>query len=321
MYSIGQRLREERLRKGIKLSEISEFTRIRTGFLEAIEADQFDQLPGNFYARSFIRQYARYIGLDDPELEAEIKRQLGEPGPVVSAQEVLSGLSVSGPEKSPVLWRTQPASRRLAYATVALILLAGVLGIYLSWRQIRARAQAEWEAAQLTQTAPITTAPSGPASPGAAPASSAAPATAIEPASTPSDTATAASQAATQSAGLVVEVAADRDSWMEVRADGQIVFSGTLAASQRRTFQASDRIRILTGNAGGLRIVRNGIPLGPVGPEGQVRTVELTREGHTVFPPKPKPAPSESPPASEQPEPSPGATGSERPAPLALGQQ
>ncbi len=85
MYSIGQRLHEERLRKNVQLSEIAEFTRIRTGFLEAIENDRFDQLPGAFYARSFIRQYARYIGLDDPELEAEIERQFGEPGPVVSA--------------------------------------------------------------------------------------------------------------------------------------------------------------------------------------------------------------------------------------------
>ncbi|MCS7316281.1 MAG: DUF4115 domain-containing protein [Bryobacteraceae bacterium] len=308
MYSIGQRLREERLRKGIKLSEISDFTRIRVGLLEAIEADQFDQLPGNFYARSFIRQYARYIGLEDPELEAEIKRQLGEPGPVVSPQEVLSGLSVSGPEKPPVLWRTQPTSRKLAYATAALLALAGFLGIYLSWRQVRARAQAEWEAGQTVQTAPSVTAGEEPAqslperTPAAAPTPAAeqrAPASLAEP---------AAPLQAGQTRALTVEVAADRDSWLEVRADGEVVHKDLLRAGQSRTFRASERIRIVTGNAGGLRIVRNGTPIGPIGPEGQVRTIELTPEGHAVVAPKPKPTPVESQPP-EQPQESAGPPG------------
>lgn len=321
MYSIGQRLREERLRKGIKLSEISEFTRIRTGFLEAIEADQFDQLPGNFYARSFIRQYARYIGLDDPELEAEIKRQLGEPGPVVSTQEVLSGLTVSGPEKSPVLWRTQPTSRRLAYATAALVALAGFLGVYLSWRHIRARAQADWEASQLAQAAPAATAPGEVGPSRAEPATEPASAPAAQQSPPAQQAIPPAAQEAAQPAALTVEVAAEKDSWIEVRADGQVVFSNTLPAGQSRTFRATERVRIVTGNAGGLRIVRNGVPLGPVGPEGQIRTIELTREGQTVLPPRPKPAPAESQPSADQPQASAGTLGSELFSSLALGQQ
>ncbi len=325
MYSIGQRLREERLRKGIKLSDISEFTRIRTAFLEAIEADRFDQLPGNFYARSFIRQYARYIGLEDPELEAEIKRQLGEPGPVVSPQEVVSGLSVTGPEKAPVLWRTQPSSRTLAYATAALLVVAGVLGVYLSWRQIRARAQADWEAAQVRETTSAATSTTvteaGQATETRAETAPVSPLPATQPATPAEAPPMPTPQEPQEPAPLTVEVAADKDAWIEVRADGRIVFVGTLAAGQGRTFRASERMRILTGNAGGLRIVRNGVPVGPIGPEGHVRTIELSREGHRVVSPQPKPAPTESEPASEPTQPSTGATDSERPAPLTLGQQ
>ncbi|MGC8794315.1 MAG: helix-turn-helix domain-containing protein [Bryobacteraceae bacterium] len=318
MFSIGQRLREERLRKGIKLSEISDFTRIRTGFLEAIENDQFDQLPGAFYARSFIRQYARYIGLDDPELEAEIQRQLGEPGPVVSTPELIGGLSVSGPEKTPVLWRTQPASRRLAYATAVLLVVAAILGIYLGWRQARARVEAQLRAAQEVPT------------PTAFPASSPAVAetgrsgipasTAAGPAQPPASSAQTAEQPAPASPSptpqppLSVELTADKASWIQVQADGKVVFADTLQAGQSRTFQASERIRILTGNAGGLRIVRNGVPLGPAGPEGQVRTIELTQEGYTISAPKPKP------PAAET-EPSASPTGGETPPSLPLNPQ
>jgi len=317
MYSIGQRLREERLRKGIKLSEISEFTRIRTGFLEAIENDQFEQLPGAFYARSFIRQYARYIGLDDPELEAEIKRRLGEPGPVVSAQEVLSGLSVSGPEKSPVLWRTQPASRRLAYVTVAGLVLAGILGVYLGWRQVRVRAEAELQAIGRTESAvpppageqPVMRAPEAiaPTPPVSRPETSSP--QAAEPVQ---PTPVAASPG--EPRGLVVEVSAQRASWIQVQSDGRVVFADTLQAGQSRTFQASERIRILTGNAGALQILRNGSPLGPIGPEGQIRTVEITADSFNIVAPRPKAPQTESQPSS-------GTTGSEASPPLALDPQ
>jgi cytoskeleton protein RodZ len=321
MYSIGQRLREERLRKGIKLSEISEFTRIRTAFLEAIENDQFDQLPGAFYARSFIRQYARYIGLDDPELEAEIKRQLGEPGPVVSAQEVLTGLSVSGPEKSPVLWRTQPASRWLAYVTVAGLVVAGILGVYLGWRQVRVRAEAELHAIRPAETtvAPVTPQPAvqPPASTLPGPAPTAGPAPAPQPAiAGPAETAqpARAAESTPERQSLVVEIRAQKDSWIQVHSDEKVVFVGTLRSGQARTFEASERIRILTGNAGGLQVLRNGSPLGPIGPEGQVRTVEITKETYRISGPRPKPPEAEPKPSAEPPS-------GETPPPLAFNPQ
>lgn len=320
MYSIGQRLREERLAKGIKLSEVSEVTRIRTAFLEAIEADRFDQLPGSFYARSFIRQYAGYLGLEDPHLEAEIKRQLGESGPVVSTQELLSGLSVSGPEKPPVLWRTQPASRRLVYATAALLAAGGLVGFYLGWRQVRAGAEPEWQAVPTAQELAVQTQTGepGPAAPESAPAPvEAAP---MREAGRPETPVMPAPPEAAEPEALTVEIAADRESWLEVRADGRVVFSDTLHAGQSRTFRAAERVRVLTGNAGGLRILRNGVALGPIGPEGQIRTIELTREGHTVLPPRPKPAPAQPEPAPGQPQASTGPLGGEGLAPLPLGQ-
>jgi cytoskeleton protein RodZ len=317
MYSIGQRLREERLRKNVKLSEIAEFTRIRTGFLEAIENDRFDQLPGAFYARSFIRQYARYIGLDDPELEAEIKRQLGEPGPVVSAEEVLSGLSVSGPEQSPVLWRTQPASRRLAYATAAALVLAGILGVYLGWRQMRVRAEAELQAIQRSEPAVTPPAPEQPF-PHAPQATAVTPPVPRPETSSPQAAewvqGTPGTESAAQSRALVVEVIAQRASWIQVNSDGRVVFADTLQAGQSRTFQASERIRILTGNAGGLQILRNGSPVGPIGPEGQIRTVEITADSYNIIAPRPKT------PATE-PQPSSGTPGGEASPPLTLDPQ
>ena len=53
---------------GVSLVEISEITKIRVSVLEAIEKDQLEQLPGGLYTISYLRQYARLIGLDEEEV-------------------------------------------------------------------------------------------------------------------------------------------------------------------------------------------------------------------------------------------------------------
>ncbi len=67
----GEHLKRERELRGVSLEEISAATRISTRFLEAIENDQWDQLPGGVFNRGFIRSIARYLGLDEDNLVAE----------------------------------------------------------------------------------------------------------------------------------------------------------------------------------------------------------------------------------------------------------
>jgi cytoskeletal protein RodZ len=73
--SIGSILRSERLRQGKALDLIAAETKICSAILEAIENDQFDALPGGAYRRSFLRQYASAIGLDEEETVAAFRRQ------------------------------------------------------------------------------------------------------------------------------------------------------------------------------------------------------------------------------------------------------
>lgn len=62
--TIGQELQEARLEKGLSLDDIQQVTKIQKRYLQAIENGQFDQLPGPFYERAFVRQYANAVGLD-----------------------------------------------------------------------------------------------------------------------------------------------------------------------------------------------------------------------------------------------------------------
>src|SRR3989442_10179860 len=84
MTSIGETLRRERLKRNLDLEQISRELKISSRLLEAIEGEQFDKLPGGVFAKSFVRQYARLLGLDEEDLVGQVQRAL-EPSPGVPA--------------------------------------------------------------------------------------------------------------------------------------------------------------------------------------------------------------------------------------------
>jgi helix-turn-helix protein/uncharacterized protein DUF4115 len=71
---IGITLRNARNRRKIGLSEVEEATRIRPRYLQAMENEEWDVLPDGPYARSFIRTYASFLGLDGERLADEYRR-------------------------------------------------------------------------------------------------------------------------------------------------------------------------------------------------------------------------------------------------------
>jgi helix-turn-helix protein len=64
VFEIGASLREARLRQGLDFPEIETGTKIRPKYLQALEDEQFDVLPGDTYIKGFLRTYAEYLGLD-----------------------------------------------------------------------------------------------------------------------------------------------------------------------------------------------------------------------------------------------------------------
>jgi cytoskeletal protein RodZ len=63
MESLGTHLKHERELRQVSLEELSQTTRIPLKMLEHIEADRFDELPGDVFARGFLKSYARALGL------------------------------------------------------------------------------------------------------------------------------------------------------------------------------------------------------------------------------------------------------------------
>ena len=72
--SIGKRLKETREEKNISLRVVQDNLKIRTRYLEALENDNFDIIPGEAYVRAFIKSYANFLGIDHQELLSEYQK-------------------------------------------------------------------------------------------------------------------------------------------------------------------------------------------------------------------------------------------------------
>lgn len=112
MASFGENLRRERELRGVSLREIAEATKISLRFLQALEQDRVDVLPGGLFPRAFVRQYARHLGLDAERLVAEFLYVHGE-APV---------------EKEPVARPRLQVNRGLVFF-VAVVLVGGALSL------------------------------------------------------------------------------------------------------------------------------------------------------------------------------------------------
>jgi transcriptional regulator with XRE-family HTH domain len=119
---IGETLREARNRRKLDLVEVEAAIKIRVRYLQAIENEEWDVLPGGAYTRGFIRTYAGYLGLDGERLADDYRRsedpQAGERVP--KRVEPVP----TGPRRS----RPRLSSRMLIVA-VCLLLVAAAVGI------------------------------------------------------------------------------------------------------------------------------------------------------------------------------------------------
>src|SRR5579872_696042 len=73
MESVGTVLRSERSRQGRGLAEISAVLCITQSYLEAIEKDDLEALPGTFFYKSFVKQYAKLLGVPEAKIQKGVE--------------------------------------------------------------------------------------------------------------------------------------------------------------------------------------------------------------------------------------------------------
>lgn len=304
MASVGETLRRARLKRNIELNRVADELKISATMLKAIEEEHFEKLPGGVFARSFVRQYARFLEVDEGEIASELNKVLEPPLAAQEAAPIVPAAEIPLPRMSQ--WQSVGdyggrVSSSVWALVVMVVVMLGCAGAYAWWQRarhtvtVRVKPPVATEAAR--QATPARAAP--PVNAPAPPAPTPAPAVTASVPAAPVEEKADAGQIGDGPHAVQVELIAQEPTWVSVRTDGNYSFSGTLEANQSRTVSADRNVVLKVGNAAGLEVRLNGKSIGSLGDAGTVRTIQFTSGGFHIVPrelPKPE-SPAE--PASE----------------------
>ena len=129
--------------RGVSLDEIASATRIQVRFLEALEHEKWETLPGGVFNRGFVRSVARFLGLDEEAILGEYTIATGDRGTASSMP--TRSLPVTEPRSETLIW------------VVAIVLIGLVVGggIY-GWRRHVAKKRAMQNPATSSARLPAT---------------------------------------------------------------------------------------------------------------------------------------------------------------------
>jgi cytoskeletal protein RodZ len=231
---LGTTLRQAREERHLPLSEIEWATRIKADYLAALEAEEFDRLPGAAYARGFLRTYATYLGLDPEPLVAEYNASATGAGVIVSTRAAVR------------VRHSRFAVTPGLIAGVALLLVLVVFAVYPKSR---------FDAYQASQAANVRPSPQLQlASPVPTPSTSPSP---------------AASPSPSPCVGVCVAVKLDADVWLRVQVDGKDSdktgggpVGKTFPAGTVLTFNGTQQVEVRSGKAVHTFLTVNGQDLG-----------------------------------------------------------
>jgi cytoskeleton protein RodZ len=237
--NFGERLKREREMREVSMDELTKATRISTRFVEALENEDWGQLPGGVFGHGFVRTIARYLGLNEESLlgEYDLARSEQAPAPSPKPEERIP---------APPTWLTVLA------VFLLLLLVAGLFnaGRYGWHRYAAYRAAKKSAAASLsTQSQPQ----SGSTSPGSAEQSSAA-------------------------APLDLSVSTSAATRVRILADSKLLLDAELPAGETRHFSANQQFEVTAGDSSAVLLELNGKAMPPLGAPGASGTMVLSQK-------------------------------------------
>nr|WP_066173170.1 helix-turn-helix domain-containing protein [Bacillus marinisedimentorum] len=133
MTELGQRLKGAREEKGLSLDSLQELTKIQKRYLVAIEEGNYGIMPGKFYTRAFIKQYAEAVGLHSDEIFEEYKDEI--PAPTTTEMSPQLSRVKTSKKAAPSRRRNSAANALPMIMTITLIvLLIAAVWIFLQGR-------------------------------------------------------------------------------------------------------------------------------------------------------------------------------------------
>lgn len=247
--SWGEELKKRREELGFTLQMAEEETKIRKLYLQALENDDFAVLPPRIYAIGFVKNYARFLGLNEEQLAHQFKELaydnegLGEDEGGTTPYRNVPSLPSLPP------WVN---IKNIAAAVVFLFIAIWVgnyLVSYLTGRNI---------VEQPPVNPPSVTKPQE------------------QPPAPDENEVPEEQENLDETQNVDLFISARQDCWLEVSIDGMSDYIGLMKAGEEITFVGQESVFIKAGNAGGIEIVVNGEKQGIFGDIGQVKRQEFT---------------------------------------------
>lgn len=289
MTSVGEILRTARESQGRAIAEVAEELCITQRYVSSIERDEIANLPGFFFYKSFARQYAAFLGVDEKLLEPGLSAIAGPREPSLPPEANAPESRQPAPVRAldPLVVDTNRryfSDRRLGWPVAGLIAVVVLCsGIYELWSRIPQRGVVPAAApAQARSVAAPLAAPAAAAQTVVQPEALAVPVEAAAVSQTPGVDVSATTDGLGR---VVLSLSATEKTWLSITSNGKKIFSGILEPSQSKTLTGAENATMTVGNAGGIEVLWNGKPIGPIGPRGQVRTIRFTPENFQILSP------------------------------------
>lgn len=256
---IGDLLRRERERQNLSIKDIEKATSIRALYIDAIEKGEYKTLPGEVYAKGFVRNYANYLELNANEIvnafneEMHPQEELQESAGSSSAEEARQeqsaernreeyrGPKITSLESYPMEKKSHGVRNALMVATAVFVVAFAALIAFGGDEEPSApapRAKTQTQQGQKqTEAAPKPTVD-----------------------------------------GVEVKLSFTDRCWTEVVVDGKTEFEGTAEKGKVLTLKGKDKVHITAGNAGALNYSLNGKDMGAIGQKGEVVEKTFTKE-------------------------------------------
>ncbi len=254
MATLGQELKQRRDKRGFSLKDISVQSKVSVRMLQALEEDRWDILREPFFIKGVLRSYVRAIGEDEAyffgRLAEELKPRAAEPEKEPRKREN----SALAPHRLSRDAFRRPNAGRWA---ILIVLAALALAVFL---YVKTRPRQAPDLHRPAAAAPTIKAPAAP------------------PEEKPK------TEAAAETAPLMLDFSFKADTWIRVEADGARVLEQTMSPGRTMSFRAKNDFLVQIGNAGGFTYTLNGKPGRPLGPLGAVLTdIRITPQNVAEF--------------------------------------
>ncbi|MFA5145479.1 MAG: RodZ domain-containing protein [Candidatus Omnitrophota bacterium] len=272
MEPAGAKLKKIRQELGLSLEEIQKKTKIHLNILKAIEGDSLTSL-NPIYLRSFLKIYCKFLGVDPQDYLADYKEGQSQHSSVPVAKDLKPAV-----EKFDFLKTTGKKYKRVLVLISVIVILA--FGLYNLGKVISSK---RWT--RSPKAVPVSAAVAGKREDKkeikVKKAGVTRPAAAVQAAPVPAARNTAVKKDA--GSGIRLGIRARENCWVDMKADGRVVFRRVLEKGRFETWQAKDKIELSLGNAGAVDLEVNGQHFSNLGRRGQaLKGIVITKDGLKV---------------------------------------